>query len=106
MGLGPFMCYVHPGVYGPHGTAIEKSDLGYKIGWAPTKAWGTPWFEGSIKKLAKQLLIYYSNTLKWEEATQPTTSIVMDEDGAIEVSVFKVTFQPTVTCRKQKSCSF
>lgn len=64
MGLGPFTSYQLPGVYGPTGTEITKTDKGYAISWSGGKVWGDPHIEGSPKEIARDIIVRYSNFLR------------------------------------------
>lgn len=55
--------YVLPGVFGPTGTEIYKSDKGYAISWIGGKMWGDPHIEGSPKEIARDIIVRYSDVL-------------------------------------------
>jgi hypothetical protein len=76
-----------PGVFGPTTREIIKTDKGYAIGWAPIKSWGEPNFEGSVRDIAKFIVLSYAKTIP----------------SAIDYripyfGVFDVSFKPEVTC--------
>src|SRR4030042_3617224 len=78
MGMGPFTTYQIPGVYGPTGTEITKTDKGYAIGWSGGIVWGKPHIEGTPREIAREIIIRYGKVL---DLPTPSYNMAMDDIG-------------------------
>lgn len=87
----PFNTYTLPGVYGPTGTDIIKYKDIYKIGWRGN--WGkNPMFEGTVKEIARDIILKYSNNLK----QYPDVKLDMNSIGYY-ASIY-VQWRPELVC--------
>lgn len=78
MAIGPFQTYQLPGVFGPSGTEIVKTDKGYAIGWTGGSVWGKPHIEGSPREIARDIIVRYGKVL---DLPRNDYSLVMDDIG-------------------------
>jgi hypothetical protein len=81
----PGMSGVLPGVFGPTGTEISKSDKGYAINWSGGLVWGKPHVEGSPKEIARDLIVRYSAVLALPQESWSTPMDAICWYGAISV---------------------
>lgn len=78
-----------PGVLGPSGYEIRKTDKGHAIGFNSMENWGGPWIEGSVKEIA---LFTFKNLMR-----QPKDST------GFNLSVFDIVLKPIVVCKFRES---
>jgi hypothetical protein len=79
----PSSPYQLPGVYGPTGTEISKTDKGYAISWSGGKVWGDPHIEGSPREIARDIITRYAKVI-----AMPDHNMTMEDIswyGAIKV---------------------
>lgn len=64
---------VLPGVYGPSGTEIVKTEKGYAIGWngVKSKFWGEPFIEGTTREIARDIITNYGKALDRSDELNP-----------------------------------
>jgi hypothetical protein len=75
--------YQLPGVYGPTGTEISKTDKSYAISWSGGKVWGDPHIEGSPREIARDIITRYAKVI-----AMPYHNMAMEDIswyGAIKV---------------------